>query len=149
MIVNLPTDNHLEFLSLKGGCRGSSESTHVKIPHCWISHALASTCFVDPPVVTLSWNVQEKRLTCSAAGVPATYTFSKWKQMVGFTTIREIQGVVAVDGTSYSLTLSGSKPYMDTGVYRCGASNDVLGKADSKIQTAEQAIEITGTVIIF
>ena len=67
--------------------------------------------------------------------------------MVGFTSIREIQGVVAVDGTSNSLTLSGSKPYMDTGVYRCGASNDVLGKADSKIQTAEQAIEITGTVI--
>ena len=24
-----------EFLSLKGGCRGSSESTHVKMPHCW------------------------------------------------------------------------------------------------------------------
>ena len=31
----------LEFLSLKGGYRGSSESTHVKIPHCWKSHALA------------------------------------------------------------------------------------------------------------
>ena len=27
--------------SLKGGCRGSSESTHVKMPHCWNSHALA------------------------------------------------------------------------------------------------------------
>ena len=31
----------MEFLSLKGGCRGSSESTHVKMPHCWKSHALA------------------------------------------------------------------------------------------------------------
>ena len=28
-------------LSLKGGCRGSSESTHVKMPHCWKSHATA------------------------------------------------------------------------------------------------------------
>ena len=41
MIVKLLTENHLEFLSLKGGCRGSSESSHVKIPHCWKSHAMA------------------------------------------------------------------------------------------------------------
>ena len=31
MIVKLLTEHHLEFLSLKGGCRGSSESTLVKI----------------------------------------------------------------------------------------------------------------------
>ena len=30
MIVKLLTEHHLECLSLKGGCRGSSESTHVK-----------------------------------------------------------------------------------------------------------------------
>ena len=30
MIVKLLTDYHLEFLSLKGGCRGLSESTLVK-----------------------------------------------------------------------------------------------------------------------
>ena len=41
MIVKLSTDQHLEFLSLKGSCRGSSKSTHVKMPHCWKSHALA------------------------------------------------------------------------------------------------------------
>ena len=41
MIVKLLTEHHLEFLSLKGDCRGSSESTHVKMPHCWKSHALA------------------------------------------------------------------------------------------------------------
>ena len=41
MTVKLLTDPHLEFLSLKGGCTGSSESTHVKMPHCWKSHATA------------------------------------------------------------------------------------------------------------
>ena len=41
MIVKLLTEHHLEFLRLKGGCRGSSESTHVKMSHCWKSHALA------------------------------------------------------------------------------------------------------------
>ena len=41
MIVKLLTEHHLEFLSLKGDCRGSSESTHVKMPHCLKSHVLA------------------------------------------------------------------------------------------------------------
>ena len=41
MIVKLLTEHHLEFLSLKGGCRGSSESTLIKMPHCWKSHATA------------------------------------------------------------------------------------------------------------
>ena len=35
------TYNHLEFLSLKGGCSGSSESTLVKTAHCWKSHVAA------------------------------------------------------------------------------------------------------------
>ena len=33
MSVKLLTEHILEFLSLKGGCTGSSESTLVKIPH--------------------------------------------------------------------------------------------------------------------
>ena len=41
MIVKLLTDHHLECLSLKEGCTGSSESTLVKIPHCWKSHVMA------------------------------------------------------------------------------------------------------------
>ena len=38
MILRLLAKHHLEFLSLKGGCTGSSESTLVKLPHCWKSH---------------------------------------------------------------------------------------------------------------
>ena len=41
MIVQLLTEHHLEFLSLKGGCRGLSESTHVKMSNCWKSHSTA------------------------------------------------------------------------------------------------------------
>ena len=41
MIVKLLNEHLLEFLSLKAGCRGSSESTHVKMPHCWKFYALA------------------------------------------------------------------------------------------------------------
>ena len=41
MIVKLLTEHHLEFLSLKEGCRGSSESTLVKMLNCWKSHTAA------------------------------------------------------------------------------------------------------------
>ena len=41
MIVKLLIKHHLEFLSLKGGYTGSSESTHVKMPHCLKSHVTA------------------------------------------------------------------------------------------------------------
>ena len=39
------TKHHLEFLSLKEGCIGSSESTLVKMPHCWKSHVTVHICF--------------------------------------------------------------------------------------------------------
>ena len=41
------TEHHLEFLSLKGCCTGSSESIPVKIPHFWKSHA-AAHIFIFP-----------------------------------------------------------------------------------------------------
>ena len=50
MNVKLLTEQNLEFLRFMGGCTGSSESTHVKMPHCWKSHVTAhkrvknSTC---------------------------------------------------------------------------------------------------------
>ena len=45
MIVKLLTEHHLEFLSLKGGCRGSSEATLVKMSNCWKSHFMAQLLF--------------------------------------------------------------------------------------------------------
>ena len=41
MSVKLLTKHLLEFLSLYGGCIGSSESTLVKMSNCWNSHAAA------------------------------------------------------------------------------------------------------------
>ena len=39
--VKLLTEHHLEFLLLKVDCTDTSESTLVKIPHCWKSHVAA------------------------------------------------------------------------------------------------------------
>ena len=41
MTVKLLTEQDVEFLSLQGGCAGSSESTLVKMPHCWKSRVTA------------------------------------------------------------------------------------------------------------
>ena len=46
MIVKLLTEHHSEFLSLKGGYRGSSESRLVKVLNCWKSYAAAHFIFV-------------------------------------------------------------------------------------------------------
>ena len=41
MSFKLLTEQRLEFLSLKEGCTGSSESTLVKMPHCRKLHVAA------------------------------------------------------------------------------------------------------------
>ena len=47
MAINLLNEQHLDFLSLKGGCTGSSKSTLVKLPHCWKSHVAAQLYFLE------------------------------------------------------------------------------------------------------
>ena len=46
MTLKLLTEHHLEFLRLKGGCTDSSESTLVKMQHCWKSHVRAQIVFL-------------------------------------------------------------------------------------------------------
>ena len=46
MTVKQLTEHILEFLSLKGSCTGSSEYTHVKMPHCWKSHDAAQNFLI-------------------------------------------------------------------------------------------------------
>ena len=50
MSLKLLTEQTLEFLSLTRDCTGSSESTLVKMPHCWKSHVAAHVKkMVSPP----------------------------------------------------------------------------------------------------
>ena len=48
MSVKLLTQHNLESPNLKEGCTGSSESTLVKMPHCWKSHVMALFIFARP-----------------------------------------------------------------------------------------------------
>ena len=53
MNIKLLTEYNLEFLSLIGGCTGSSESTHVNMPHCWKSHFTAHLIILKVLVITV------------------------------------------------------------------------------------------------
>ena len=55
------SEHNLEFLSLTGGFTGSSESTLVKMPHCWKSHA-AAQFFIGP---LSSWHVRSAKIQIS------------------------------------------------------------------------------------
>ena len=55
MTIELLTEHHLEFLSIKGGDTGSYEPTRVKMSHCWKSHVTAQ--FYSCPIEII------KRLT--------------------------------------------------------------------------------------
>ena len=45
MNIKLLNEHNLEFLSLKEGYIGSSESIHFKMPQCWKSHVAAHLSF--------------------------------------------------------------------------------------------------------
>ena len=66
MSVKLLTEHHLEFLRLKLGCTGSSESTLVKIPYCWKSHAAAHL------FLPYQWDdiMKTRRLSCQVLTKP-------------------------------------------------------------------------------
>ena len=57
MDLKLLTQQHLEFLSLKEGCTGSSESTLVKMPHCWKSHVTAQSCSINSSFLAATFEV--------------------------------------------------------------------------------------------
>ena len=63
MSVKLLTEDHLEYLSSKGGCTGSSESTHVKMPHCWKSHVTAHFLFCVLQVDLRYASIQEEDIS--------------------------------------------------------------------------------------
>ena len=60
MSAKLLAEHHLRFLSLKGGCTCSSESTLVKMPHCWESHATAHFNVVYCMVCVSVWEVDQQ-----------------------------------------------------------------------------------------
>ena len=54
LCLKLLTEHHLEFVSLKGGCTGSSKSTLVKMPHC-VAAQFMIQYFGFEPMRTVHW----------------------------------------------------------------------------------------------
>ena len=60
MRVELLTEHHLVFLSLKGGCTDLPESSLVKMPHCWKSCVAAQVFY---SILCYESNFNFQRLT--------------------------------------------------------------------------------------
>ena len=88
MSVKLLTEHHLEFLSIKKDCTGSSEFTLVKMPHCWKSHVTAHTfCtpshrsehFIKVQVTEEIWSILAiKRLNSISCTLTLTLNLRNW-----------------------------------------------------------------------
>ena len=68
MRIKLLTEHHLDILSLKGSCTGSSECTLAKIPHCWKSHDVAQMYYV----ISKSYFFQNRKLDQKARHLLST-----------------------------------------------------------------------------
>ena len=74
MIVKLLIEHHLEFLSLKGGCTGSSESTCVKMSHCRKSHVTAHVILQNDDIVPTSTSFDEGNTNYDLSSPPRSNT---------------------------------------------------------------------------
>ena len=68
MNIKLLTKHHLEVLSLKGGCTGSSESTLIKMPHCWKSHVATHFPLIPLFCLFLSGRLRQVLLYAECSG---------------------------------------------------------------------------------
>ena len=121
MIVKLLTEHHLEFLSLKERCRGSSESTLVKMSNCWKSHAAAyirvwgwntKICLQDHRLPSLGLPSENKWWSCSPLNI-AFYTLKKDSQK--FLNMLRCDMIIVCTGTIIS-----GQNYLDMGGSRGG-----------------------------
>ena len=73
MNIKLLNEHNLEFLSLKEGYTGSSESIHVKMPHCWKSHVAAH---INKRFVDQIWVIRQTvktQMKCGISSVSALF----------------------------------------------------------------------------
>ena len=75
------SEYHLEFISLKGGCTCSSESTLVKIPHCWKSHFKAVMLPVRDAIESRAWPTAVQ-LNIKNSYKPWMGSKQDWKRML-------------------------------------------------------------------
>ena len=65
MSVKLLIEHHLAFQRIKGGCTGWSESTLVKMPHCWKSHVMGHFMYIQKVQTSLCILKSDQNLCCS------------------------------------------------------------------------------------
>ena len=104
--VKLLTEHHLECLSLKGGFTGSSESTLVKMPHCWKSCVTAQ--------MAIHFTKQLLQRTVSKWTFQPGHSKRSWHVRPLKTQTRLRIFVVWPESCTYALWVATGKTYLQT-----------------------------------
>ena len=113
MTVELLTEHHFEFLSLKGGCTRSSESIFVKMPH-WKSHVTAHIFFSLGPSQSLSAaQLQLLQQAAQAQAVQAQAAKAEAAKVLAHATAQGTAGKTVAQGKCYKEVLSHIAPDKD------------------------------------
>ena len=100
LTLKLLTGHDLDLLSFKWGCTGLYESTLVKMPHCWKSHARAQI------QVCVSWMPKFGELLFSTLQVLTSVP-------IGVSTQLQSSGLVTHENSTFrNLALAVSGPFM-------------------------------------
>ena len=105
MIVKLLTEHNLEFLSLKGGCRGSSESTLVKMSNCWKFHVSAHIVFLSLKVIFICHNSADPTRCVILQQFIWTSTLSTFQERVDLTIYKLLILKLSLYATNYNVLL--------------------------------------------
>ena len=102
--VKLLAEHHLDFLSLKGGCTGSSESTLVKRSHCLKSHVAAKLCCVPSAVKISFWYLLMLCVNFSVKSLNVTSYFKPILEAI-FVTIEMVKVKLIPDFYAWTIVL--------------------------------------------
>ena len=97
MNVELLTEHHLEFLSLKGSCTGLSESALVKMPHCLKSHDAAQLLSLTKGMATPQSSPPNLQLICSAIFCVTLLILSGFEIVLLIITCQNIKNIFLFD----------------------------------------------------
>ena len=83
MSVKILIELNLVFLSLTGGCTSSSESTHVKMAHCWKSHVTVQIFLnTGPRVQSVTCLATDACLTAEFDRSPVSYFHGDLREII-------------------------------------------------------------------
>lgn len=83
------------------------------------------TFIADQPDVSITYNDENRELTCTAVGVPNHYDFSYWEHKTEFGVFLRLLPSTRNGSLSIPFVKNETDRHFDRGIYVCNVSNNV------------------------